>query len=418
MKSNDGTLGGALRIMVIGAGYVGRELSLEFLKRGDQVECVDIKPGALAALRDLVWEELGSEAGGRLDLRSDLVTSSDAEYFVIAVPTPLGVDGLPSLTDLDSVVESLSGWLPKGSTVVLESTVAPTTTRTSVAGKFAEKGYKIGTDVKVGFASERLDPAGNPIPLRDIPKVFSGITKDCTDSVRKLYSGVFKTLVESSSPEEAEMSKLIENTYRLVNIALVNELRSVSVAKGVNFDKAMELAATKPFGFQKFTPGLGAGGHCIPIDPVYLATWARDAGEVSILDAAIKVNRETPVRVAEKLIEKVRDAGLDPQTSSLLVIGISYKPNSTDTRESPFFPFVEKVSSAFKYVVSFDPIVPVQEGSPNRMLEKDFASQKFDVIVCLQQHNEVTKNHGIFESDLKLTSSLGELNRLGWSSIF
>jgi UDP-N-acetyl-D-glucosamine dehydrogenase len=403
--------------MVIGAGYVGRELSLEFLKRGDQVECVDIKPAALSALQELVKEELGPEAGGRLDLKSDLAVASDAEYFVIAVPTPLGADGLPSLTALDSVVESLSDWLPKGSTVVLESTVAPSTTRKSVAGKFANKGYNIGTDIKVGFASERLDPAGNPIPLRDIPKVFSGITQDCTDSVRRLYSGVFKTLVEASSPEEAEMSKLIENTYRLVNIALVNELRSVSVAKGVNFDKAIELAATKPFGFQKFTPGLGAGGHCIPIDPVYLATWARDAGEVSILDAAIKVNKETPKKVADGLIDKVRREGLSPETSTLLVIGMSYKPNSNDIRESPFFPFIEAVSGAFRSVMSFDPLVPLHGGDQMRLLKDDLENHRFDVIVCLQQHQEVVMNHRMFESDLKFTSSIGELNQLGWNSV-
>lgn len=407
-----------MKIMVIGAGYVGRELSLEFLKRGDQVECVDIKPAALSALQDLVEDKLGSEAAGRLDLRSDLNASSDAEYFVIAVPTPLGPDGLPSLNALDSVVESLSGWLPKGSTVVLESTVAPTTTRTNVAGKFADKGYNIGTDVKVGFASERLDPAGNPIPLRDIPKVFSGITQDCTDSVRRLYSGVFKTLVEASSPEEAEMSKLIENTYRLVNIALVNELRSVSVAKGVNFDKAIELAATKPFGFQKFTPGLGAGGHCIPIDPVYLATWARDAGEVSILDAAIRVNRATPEVVANKLVDEVVQRGLNPSSSSLLVVGRSYKPNSDDLRESPYFPFMESIRDKFATVTSFDPIAKAVDPESDLTSWEQLEGKEFDVVVCLQQHNEVLANESSFHSDARFTSSAGSLNKNNWSYIF
>jgi UDP-N-acetyl-D-glucosamine dehydrogenase len=404
--------------MVIGAGYVGRELSLEFLKRGDQVECVDIKPAALSALQDLVGEELGSEAAGRLDLRSDLNASSDAEYFVIAVPTPLGPDGLPSLTALDSVVESLSGWLPKGSTVVLESTVAPTTTRTSVAGKFAEKGYKIGTDVKVGFASERLDPAGNTIPLRDIPKVFSGITIDCTDSVRRLYSGVFKTLVEASSPEEAEMSKLIENTYRLVNIALVNELRSVSVAKGVNFDKALDLAATKPFGFQKFTPGLGAGGHCIPIDPVYLATWARDAGEVSILDAAIRVNGATPEVVANKLLDEVFQRGLTPSSSSLLIVGRSYKPNSDDLRESPYFPFMHSIKDKFASVTSFDPIAKALDPEADLTSWDQLEGKEFDVVVCLQQHDGVVANASKFKGSLLTTVSNGRLGDLGWAYLF
>lgn len=407
-----------MKIMVIGAGYVGRELSLEFLKRGDQVECVDIKPAALSALKNRAEDELDSEAAGRLDLRSDLDVSSDAEYFVIAVPTPLGPDGLPSLTALDSVVESLSGWLPKGSTVVLESTVAPTTTRTSVAGKFAEKGYKIGTDVKVGFASERLDPAGNPIPLRDIPKVFSGITKDCTDSVRRLYSGVFKTLVEASSPEEAEMSKLIENTYRLVNIALVNELRSASVAKGVNFDKAIELAATKPFGFQKFTPGLGAGGHCIPIDPVYLATWARDAGEVSILDAAIRVNRATPELVANKLVDEVSKRGLNPSSSSLLIVGRSYKPNSDDLRESPYFPFMHSIKGKFASVTSFDPIAKALDPEADLSSWEQLEGREFDVVVCLQQHDGVAANASKFKGSFLATTTSGRLNDLGWAYLF
>jgi UDP-N-acetyl-D-glucosamine dehydrogenase len=404
--------------MVIGAGYVGRELALEFLKRGDQVECVDIEPAALAHLKRLVEENLGLEACLQLDLRPDLRLASEAEYFVIAVPTPLGVDGRPSLTALDSVVESLIGWLPRGATVVLESTVAPYTTRNNVALKFADNGYKIGKDVKVGFASERLDPNGNPIPLSDIPKVFSGITQECTDSLRRLYSGIFKVLVEASTPEEAEMSKLIENTYRLVNIALVNELRSVSVAKGVNFDNAIELAGTKPFGFQKFTPGLGAGGHCIPIDPVYLATWAQDAGEVSILDAAIRVNRATPEVVANKLVDEVFRVGLNPRSSSLLVVGRSYKPNSEDLRESPYFPFMQSIGDRFASVTSFDPISKSTDPESDLTSWDQVEGREFDVVVCLQQHDDVITKAGKFTGSFLSTVSVGPLNGFGWAYLF
>jgi len=404
--------------MVVGVGYVGRALSLEFLKRGDHVECADINIEALSDLKKLVEGELGIEAAGRLGVRSDLGVPSEAEYYVICVPTPLGKDGLPSLTALDSVVESLSAWLPKGSTVILESTVAPSTTRTKVAGRLANKGFKIGTDVKVGFASERLDPAGNPIPLIDIPKVFSGITQECTDSVRRLYTGVFRTLVEASSPEEAEMSKLIENTYRLVNIALVNELRTVSVAKGVNFDNALELASTKPFGFKKFTPGLGAGGHCIPIDPVYLATWARDSGEVSILDAAIRVNRGTPEVVANKLIDEVVKRGIRPSSSSLLVVGRSYKPNSDDLRESPYFPFMQEIRDKFAAVTSFDSIAKAMDIESDLTSWDQLAGREFDVVVCLQQHDDVSDNASKFKGSFLATVTKGQLNELGWAYLF
>jgi UDP-N-acetyl-D-glucosamine dehydrogenase len=413
-------------VAVVGLGYVGLPLCLAFAEAGVRTIGIDTDSSKATALNDgqsyikHVSADRVKEAihSARLVATTDFGDAAYADAVLICVPTPLTVNRVPDLSYVEATARSLAPHVRRGQLVVLESTTYPGTTDEVLRPILeAGSGLVAGVDFHLAFSPEREDP-GNPKSLRDIPKVVGGLTVTCRERATALYSQIVGSVVPVSSPSVAEATKLLENIFRAVNIALVNELKVIYDRMGIDVWEVIHAAATKPFGYMPFYPGPGLGGHCIPIDPVYLATWARDAGEVSILDAAIRVNRATPEVVANKLLDEVFQRGLTPSSSSLLIVGRSYKPNSDDLRESPYFPFMHSIKDKFASVTSFDPLAKGLDPGADLSSWEQLDGREFDVVVCLQQHNEVVLQNARLRSNNKFTSSHGSLNELGWSYIF
>ncbi|MGN6373493.1 MAG: nucleotide sugar dehydrogenase [Solirubrobacteraceae bacterium] len=353
------------RVGIIGLGYVGLPLAVAFAEEGCEVVALDVdsrKIESISAGRSYI-EDIPSErlqaVAGRIAPTTRCSELADVEAVLICVPTPLSANREPDLTPLIDSVRSLAGVLRSGQLVVLESTTYPGTTRERVAPLLEESGLAAGRDFQLAFSPERVDPGRTDFTLRTTPKVVGGLTDACADRAVELYELVCDRVVRVSSPESAELCKLLENIFRSVNIALVNELAILTDRMGIDIWEVIDAASTKPYGFMRFDPGPGMGGHCLPVDPFYLSWRARefDMG-TEFIELAGKINQQMPYHCVSKVQRLLNELGRPVRGSRVAVFGVSYKPGVGDMRESPALKILELLARQGAELCYHDPHVP------------------------------------------------------------
>ena len=358
-----------MKVAIIGLGYVGLPLALQFARSGVSVLGLDIDKFKVDAINTAksyikhITSESMAEAlkAGMLSASTDFSRVKDMDAVIICVPTPLNKNREPDISYILDTGKSFAKHLRKGTLVVLESTTYPGTTDEDLLRVLeAGSGLKAGKDFHLAFSPEREDPGNPDSKVGIIPKVVGGFTPACLDRACKLYGAVIKTVVPVSSCRVAEATKLLENTFRGVNIALVNELKVVYDAMGIDVWEVINAAKTKPFGFMAFYPGPGLGGHCIPIDPFYLTWKAREYGQhTRFIELAGEINTAMPDFVVHRCAEALNDRSKSVKGSKILVVGLAYKPNVDDQRESPSYILMEKLQARGAKVAYYDPYVPV-----------------------------------------------------------
>jgi UDP-N-acetyl-D-glucosamine dehydrogenase len=352
---------------IVGLGYVGLPLAVELSRAGYRVLGFDVNPDVVEGLnqgrshvKDITDEQLQKAMEcGRFTATADMARLSEPDAISICVPTPLSKFKDPDVSYIVSATEAVKKRLRRGQAIVLESTTYPGTTREIMLPALQSTGLKVGQDFFLAFSPERVDPGNPTYRTRNTPKVVGGITDDCRKVAMALYQPAIDTLVQVSTTEAAELVKLLENTFRSVNIGLVNEMAIVCDKLGVNVWEVIEAAATKPFGFMKFLPGPGLGGHCIPIDPHYLAWKMRGLNyKTRFIDLAGELNTEMPMFWVRKLAEALNGQGKAVRGASVLVLGVAYKRDIDDIRESPALDIIRLLEGQGARVTYSDPHVP------------------------------------------------------------
>ena len=352
---------------IVGLGYVGLPLAVELSRAGYRVLGFDVNPDVVEGLnegrshvKDITDAQLQRAMEcGRFSATTDMSRLSEPDAISICVPTPLSKFKDPDVSFIVAATEAVKKRLRRGQAIILESTTYPGTTREIMLPALESTGLKVGQDFFLAFSPERVDPGNQSYGTRNTPKVVGGITADCQAVAVALYQPAIDTLIPVSTTEAAELVKLLENTFRSVNIGLVNEMAIVCDMLGVNVWEVIEAAATKPFGFMKFLPGPGLGGHCIPIDPHYLAWKMRGLNyKTRFIDLAGELNTEMPVFWVRKLSEALNGQGKAVQGASVLVLGVAYKRNVEDIRESPALDIIRLLEGQGARVSYFDPHVP------------------------------------------------------------
>jgi UDP-N-acetyl-D-glucosamine dehydrogenase len=357
---------GSAVVGIYGLGYVGLPLALRFAEVGIRVIGFDIddsKVQALNAGRSYI-ERLGDdlivtarEAG--FEATGDFSRSIEADVLIICVPTPLNTHHEPDLSFVIDTTEAILPYFREGQLLSLESTTWPGTTEEELAPRLERHGFTAGVNCALVFSPEREDPGNAHFDTRTIPKVIGGMTPRCLELGQAIYGHAINTMVPVSSPRAAEMTKLLENIHRAVNIGLVNEMKIVSDKMGIDIHEVIRAAATKPFGFVAYTPGPGLGGHCIPIDPFYLTWKAKEYGvNTRFIELAGEINHYMPHWVVQKVADALNDRGLPVKGSQILVLGLAYKKNIDDTRESPAVEIMSLLEQKGAQVAYSDPHVP------------------------------------------------------------
>jgi UDP-N-acetyl-D-glucosamine dehydrogenase len=353
---------------VVGLGYVGLPLVRVFVEAGFRVLGFDVDGAKIEQLRagqsyigdvPAHWVATGVRADG-LEPTADAARLREADAILICVPTPLTPDREPDLQYVEATARQLAATLRPGQLIVLESTTYPGTTRNVVLPILSADGRQVGRDFFLAYSPERVDPGNAQTSAAKVPKLVGGIDAVSLQLASALYGAAIDKVVPVSSCEVGEAAKLLENTYRAVNIALVNELKKVLTSMGIDIWEVIEAAATKPFGFQPFLPGPGLGGHCIPVDPFYLSWLARQHGEASeFIELAGKVNTTMPEYVVGKLAAALADRGAVLRGSQVCLLGVAYKRDVIDPRESPAFRLIELLAARGVNVSYSDPHIPV-----------------------------------------------------------
>jgi UDP-N-acetyl-D-glucosamine dehydrogenase len=361
-KINDGTA----VVGVIGLGYVGLPLLAAFHSAGFPVLGFDVDPRKIDALKkgENYLKHLGPEltAGllqkGRFDATDDFYRLAEADAVISCVPTPLGKHLEPDLSYVERTADDIARTLRPEQLIVLESTTYPRTTREVMLPRFEKRGLKCGTDFYLAYSPEREDPGRKDHRTQTIPKLVGGIDPKSGELAVALYRRAIKEVIPVSTAEVAEAAKLLENIYRAVNIALVNEMKMVLTTMGIDVWEVIRAASTKPFGFQAFYPGPGLGGHCIPIDPFYLTWKAREVGMTTrFIELAGEINHAMPDYVVQRVVRAMNDRGRAVKGSRVLVLGLAYKPDVDDIRESPSFELIERLEELGAAVDYSDPHV-------------------------------------------------------------
>ena len=355
------------RCGVIGLGYVGLPLALEFARAGFHVTGIDLDERKVESLLegrsyivDVKDEEIGEPVrAGRFVPTTDFAVIRDLDTINICVPTPLRKTKDPDLTYIVSAVNEIKQHLRRGQLVILESTTYPGTTEEVVRPALEASGLKAGTDFALAFSPERIDPGNPQYNTRNIPKVVGGVTATCTQVAKRLYEASVDTVVPVSSTEVAEMVKLLENTFRSVNIGLVNEIALMCSALKINVWEVIEAAKTKPFGYMAFYPGPGLGGHCIPIDPFYLSWKAKMSGfDARFIELAGAINESMPRFVVERITDALNQHRKSVRGSRVHVLGVAYKAGVNDIRESPALTVMKILADKGAILSYSDPYVP------------------------------------------------------------
>ena len=403
-----------MKVVIIGLGYVGLPLAQEAVRVGLDVTGFDVKQAAVDGLNsgrshidDLSDADVAEMVAGGFRATTDLSSVGAPDVVVICVPTPLSESDGPDLTAVKAATKSAAKLLQAGTTIVLESTTYPGTTD-EVIRPMLEKasGLTAGLDFNLAFSPERIDPGNAVYGVRNTPKVVGGITPECTRAAVDFYGKVCDTVVPAKSAREAEMAKLLENTYRHVNIALVNEMAIFCHELGVDLWDAIRCAATKPFGFQAFYPGPGVGGHCIPIDPNYLSYKVR--AELSypfrFVELAQEINNRMPTYVVDRAAEILNTDAKAMNGAKVLLLGVTYKKDIADQRESPARPIARKLLQRGAVLSFHDPFVEKWQVDGRDVPRADAPVADADLTILLQAHSQydlkdiAARSHLLFDT--------------------
>src|SRR5690606_5886874 len=388
-------------VAVVGLGYVGLPLAVEFANAGFKVIGYDVSQRAVdginrgeSHIQDVPSSKLKQLVdSGKIVATTNEARMGEADAISIAVPTPLSKTRDPDMSYVLSAMDAVARNAHPGLLIVLESTTYPGTTRELVVPRLESAGLTVGEDVFVAFSPERVDPGNDVWHTRNTPKVVGGITPACTSAAHALYSSTIDTVVPVSSTECAELVKLLENTFRAVNIGLVNEMAIVCDKLGVDVWEVIDAAATKPFGFMKFTPGPGIGGHCIPLDPHYLAWKMKTLNyRTRLIDLAGEINSEMPRFVVEKVRDALNDRGRALKGSRVLLIGVAYKKDIDDVRESPALDIIKLLEEKGATVLYHDPYVPEIREDGHTWTSVPFSQEELeraDAVVIVTDHDGV-----------------------------
>lgn len=357
----------AARIGIVGLGYVGLPLAVAFAEEGFEVIGIDVSPEKVYSLNrgqsyiaDIPSEQLAPLVqSGKLRASTQFGELTQADAVSICVPTPLNANKEPDLSFVIAAADAVIAYSHPGMLIVLESTTYPGTTDEVMPERLARKGLTIGSDVFIAFSPERIDPSNQKFNVRNTPKVVGGATSHCCEVASAYYGMIVERVVPVSSTAAAEMVKILENTFRAVNIGLVNEMALVCEKLGIDAWEVIDAAASKPFGFMPFYPGPGVGGHCIPIDPLYLSWKLRTLNyTVRFIEVAHEVNSSMPLHVVQKVMEGLNDDAKSVRCSKIAVLGVAYKRNVDDMRESPALEIIERLGGMGAIVEYHDPYVP------------------------------------------------------------
>jgi UDP-N-acetyl-D-glucosamine dehydrogenase len=398
-------------VAIVGAGYVGVPLAQVFADGGMSVVLVDVDEARVEQLNrgESYIEDVSSDDLARL-VREGLVTATtdydalrEADAIIVALPTPLSRQREPDLRILNAASAEIATRLRPGHLVVLESTTYPGTTREQVLPQLEQgSGLVAGEDFHLAFSPERVDPGREDWTTKNVPKVVGGITEESTEAAATLYAGAVDAVHRVSSPEAAELTKLLENIFRSVNIALVNELAQLCDRMDIDVWEVVEAAATKPFGFMSFQPGPGLGGHCIPIDPFYLTWKAREFGfYTEFIELAGKVNESMPY-FCRSLVSQALNHSLERSLkgADVLVVGVAYKPDISDTRESPAVKLISLLRNAGSNVAYHDPHVPSLDDNGVQLDSVALEPAGYDCVVVVTNHSEIDYEQLVEEAKL------------------
>ena len=382
-----------MKIGIVGMGYVGLPLAVAFAEAGHDVVGLDIDVTRVAALdrsesyiEDIPSDRLAA-VKDRLRATTRYAELAQADATIIAVPTPLTRNREPDMRPLEDTATRLAEVLQKGQLVICESTTYPGTTRELIAPLLEASGLKAGVDFNLAFSPERIDPGRTDFTLRNTPKVVGGLTPACLRRAVDLYAEVCDELVEVSTPEAAELTKLLENVFRSVNIAMVNELAMLCDRMGIDIWEVVEAANSKPYGFMSFKPGPGMGGHCLPVDPFYLAWKARQYDvPTEFIELAGEVNQAMPYFCAEKITRALNDHSKPVRGSRVVIVGVSYKAGVGDLRESPGLKIMRLLRERGAELAYNDDFVPALEDFDLRSEPLDDALRGADCVVIVTAH--------------------------------
>ena len=382
-----------MKIGIVGLGYVGLPLAVAFAEAGHEVVGLDTDPRKVAGLNEGrshvedIADATLAPLRERLRATANQADLASCEAIVICVPTPLTGSREPDLTCLLDSAAALSQILQPEQLVVLESTTYPGTTRERLLPILEESGLRAGRDFHLAFSPERIDPGRTDYTVRTTPKLLGGLTAACSERARELYELICDEVVVLSTPEAAELSKLLENIFRSVNIALVNELAQLCDRLGIDVWEVVDAAATKPFGFMRFDPGPGMGGHCLPVDPFYLAFKAREHDFYpEFIELAGKINQTQPAFCVERIERALNDAGKPVNGSSILLLGVSYKAGVGDIRESPALKIAKRLRDLGGDVSYHDPHVPALPDLGLISVDLDEALRSTDLAAIVTAH--------------------------------
>jgi len=385
---------------VIGLGYVGLPLAIEYADAGIRVIGIDSDGAKIRAIRsgnsyvdDVPSESIrGAVENGLLRVTSDYSALAEADTVNICVPTPLRKTKDPDLSYVVTAAEQVAKYIHRDMLIVLESTTYPGTTDELLVPMFEERGFTVGKDIFLAFSPERVDPGNPQYSTKNIPKVVGGATPQCTKMAAALYTGVMEAVHPVSTATVAEMVKLLENTFRSVNIGLVNEIALMCNRMGIDVWEVIDAAKTKPFGFMPFYPGPGIGGHCIPLDPFYLSWKAKQFGfEARFIELAGVINGQMPHFVVGKIIDALNRFKKSVNGAKVLILGVAYKKDISDVRESPAIDILQLLSKKGAKLSYCDPHVPVLDEHGMRMKAEPFSAatiRKADCVVVVTDHSD------------------------------
>lgn len=395
------------RVGVVGLGYVGLPLAVEKAKAGYKTIGFDVQKEKVELVNrgnnyigDVVDDDLKNlVANGMLKATTDFNFVRDVDFVAICVPTPLDAHQQPDISYVRSSAEQIAKHMKKGTMVVLESTTYPGTTEELLKPILENgSGLKCGKDFYLGFSPERVDPGNKQFKTKNTPKVVGAVGKDATEVIAAMYRSVLEgDVYEVSSPAIAEMEKILENTYRNINIGLANEMAMLCDKMGINYWEVVDAASTKPYGFQAFYPGPGLGGHCIPLDPYYLSWKAREYGfHTSMIESSMIVNDKMPEYCVERAMKILNRQGMALSKSKVLVLGIAYKQDIDDYRESPAIDVIEILNKNGASVEFYDPYIPEYKHRGEKLRGIDKIDGKiiseYDLIIITASHSNIDYN--------------------------